>query len=120
MKTIIYKNIFQFNHSQAGSVAIVVALSMIVLLTIFAFVIDAGYLYGEKNKFQNGVEAAAMAGAVSLCDVDPEGVARQVAIDNGLPAGSITEKTTLGTRISIFQKNNFIYYEELKGYNEAG
>ena len=51
MKAIIYKNIFRFNHSQSGSVAIVVALSMIVLLTMFAFVIDTGYLYGQKNKF---------------------------------------------------------------------
>ncbi len=63
MKAIIYKNIFRFNHSQSGSVAVVVALSMIVLLTMFAFVIDTGYLYGEKNKYQNGVEAAAMAGS---------------------------------------------------------
>ncbi len=65
---------------------------MIVLLTMFAFVIDTGYLYGEKNQFQNGVEAAAMAGAVSLCDGDPLGVARQTAIDNGLPAGSFVVK----------------------------
>ena len=50
------------------------------------------YLYGEKNKCQNGVEAAPLAGAVSLCDGDPEGVARQVAIDNGLTAGSIMVK----------------------------
>jgi len=51
MKNIIYKKIFKFDHSQSGSVAVVVALSMIVLLTMFAFVIDTGYLYGEKNKF---------------------------------------------------------------------
>ena len=49
--------------SQAGSVAVVVALSMIVLLAMFAFVIGTGYLYGKKNKYQNGVEAAAMAGS---------------------------------------------------------
>ena len=33
-----------------------------------------------------------MAGAVSLCDDDPEGGCPQVAIDNGLPAGPIMLK----------------------------
>ena len=65
MKNIIYKNIFKFYHSQAGSVP-VVALSMIVLLTMFAFVIDAGYLYGEKNQYQNGVECGYGRGCESL------------------------------------------------------
>ena len=45
MKNIIYKKIFKFDHSQAGSVVIVVTLSMIVLLAIFAFVIDAVFLF---------------------------------------------------------------------------
>ena len=81
---------FNRSNSESGNIAIVAALSMAVLLTMAAFVIDAGYLYGEKNKYQNGVEAAAMAGAVSLCDADPEGVAKQAAINNGLPADSIT------------------------------
>ena len=108
MKNIIYKKIFKFDYSQSGSVAIVVALSMIVLLTMFAFVIDAGYLYGEKNQYQNGVEAAAMAGAVSLCNDDPEGVVRQVAIDNGLPAGSLVVKVGFYDEKDIYE--NFPVY----------
>ena len=92
MKNKIDKFFFNITCSQSGSMIIVVALSMVVLLTVTAFVIDTGYLYGEKNKFQNGVEAAAMAGAVSLCGGDPEGVARMIAIDNGLPAGSLVVK----------------------------
>ena len=112
MKNIIYKKIFKFDHSQSGSVAVVVALSMIVLLAMFAFVIDTGYLYGEKNQYQNGVEAAAMAGAVSLCDGDPAGVARQVAIDNGLPAGPITKKTTLSEIYKlIFPHSNYLIFK---------
>ena len=45
MKNIIYKKIFKFDHSQSGGVAVVVPLSMIVLITMFAFVIDAGFLF---------------------------------------------------------------------------
>ncbi|MCD6271800.1 MAG: hypothetical protein J7K30_02880 [Deltaproteobacteria bacterium] len=36
--------------------------------------------------------SAAMVGAVSLCDGDSEGVARQVAIENGLPGMSHNRK----------------------------
>jgi hypothetical protein len=107
--------------SQAGSVAVVVALSMIVLLAMFAFVIDAGYLYGQKNKFQNGVEAAAMAGAVSLCDGDPdwvEGVARQVAVDNGLPAGSITVQVGFYDEKDLYE--DFPVYKDFVWEGGAG
>ncbi len=103
--------------SQAGSVALVVALAMIVLLTMLAFVIDTGYLYGKKNKYQNGVEAAAMAGAVSLCDGDPAGVARQVAIDNGLPAGSITVKVGFYDEKNLY--DNFQVYKDFVAEGEA-
>jgi len=93
-KTPLFPFCFLLNpKSQSGNIAIVVALSMAVLLTMVAFVIDTGYLYGAKNKYQNGVEAAAMAGAVSLCDGDPEDVARRVAVANGLPADAVVAKT---------------------------
>ena len=100
--------------SQSGSVAIVVALAMIVLLTMFAFVIDTGYLYGEKNKYQNGVEAAAMTGAVSLYDDDPEGVALRVAIDNGLPTGSIT------VQVGFYDEGDFPGYRDFVEEGEGG
>ena len=64
-----------YKNNQSGSVD-VVALSMIVLLAMFAFVIDTGFLFvREKNKYYNGVKATTMAGVVTLCDDDPEGVA---------------------------------------------
>jgi hypothetical protein len=107
-----------YNNNQSGSVAVVVALSMIVLLTMFAFVIDAGYLYGEKNKYQNGVEAAAMAGAVSLCDGDPEGVARRVAIDNGLPRGSLVVQAGFYDEKDLYE--NFSVYKDFVAEGEAG
>ena len=107
-----------YKNNQSGSVAIIVALSMVVLITMFAFVIDAGYLYGQKNQYQNGVEAAAMAGAVSLCDADPEGVARQVAIDNGLPAGSITVQTGFYDENDLY--GDFGVYKNFVADEEAG
>ena len=81
-------------RSQQGSVAVVVAFFLVGLLMMFAFVLNTGYLYGEKNRYQNGVEAAAMAGASRLCDGDAIEVATQVAKDNGAPQGSVT--VTLG------------------------
>ena len=72
------------NH---GNIAIIVAISLTVLIGILAIIIDGGYLYASKNKWQNGVEAAAMAGAFAMCDDDFEAVAvaQQIAQENGLP-----------------------------------
>ena len=77
-------------RSQQGSVAVVVAFFLVGLLMMFAFVLNTGYLYGEKNTYQNAAEAAAMAGAARLCDGDAIEVATQVAKDNGAPQGSVT------------------------------
>ena len=107
-----------YKNNQSGSVAIIVALAMIVLLTITAFVIDTGYLYGAKNKYQNGVEAAAMAGAVSLCDGDPAGVARQVAIDNGLPAGSLVVQAGFYDEKDLY--GDFPGYKDFVAEGEGG
>ncbi len=111
------KFFFNLTHSQSGSVVIVVALSMMVLLIMAAFVIDTGYLYGEKNKFQNGVEAAAMAGAVSLCDEDPEGVTRQIAVENGLPAGSLVVKAGFYDENDLY--DNFSEYKDFVAEGEG-
>ncbi len=121
MKNIIYKKFFNFDYSQSGGVAVVVALSMILLITMFAFVIDTGYLYGEKNKYQNGVEAAAMAGAVSLCDGDSDwviSVAKQVAKDNGLPAGSIGVTVGFYDEKDIYPDFHFVEEEEARNLGE--
>ncbi len=64
------------NH---GNIAIIVAISLTILIGMLAVVIDGGYLYASKNKWQNGVEAAAMAGTLAMCDNDFEAVARQIA-----------------------------------------
>ncbi len=75
--------------NQRGNVAVITALCLSVLIGMFAFVLNTGYLYGEKNRFQNAVEAAAMAGALSLCSDDPVAVARKIAQENGLPLDAV-------------------------------
>ncbi|RLC10276.1 MAG: hypothetical protein DRH43_06685 [Deltaproteobacteria bacterium] len=76
--------------SQRGSIAIMAAIFMTVFITVLAFMVNAGYLYGEKNRYQNAAEAAAMAGAARLCDEDAIEVATQIAMENGAPQGSVT------------------------------
>ena len=108
-------------RSQQGSVAVVVAFSLVALLMVFAFVLNAGYLYGEKNKYQNGVEAAAMAGAVNLCDGDSDwvkGVARQVAIDNGLPMEAVEVKVGFYDERDLY--GNFPVYKDFVWEEGAG
>ena len=52
---------------------------------MLALVADGGNLYATKDKYQNGVEAAALAGVWHMCDGDYETVIRQIAQENGIP-----------------------------------
>ncbi len=74
---------------EKGSVSVIVALFMVVLMTILAFVINTGYLYGAKSRYENAADAAALAGAARLCMGDAEAVAKQVAMENNVPANAI-------------------------------
>ena len=71
--------------AEDGSAVLVVALMLSVLILIFGFVVRTGYSVARKHSFQAGLDAAALAGARSLCDGNPAAVARQVAVENGLP-----------------------------------
>ncbi len=75
---------------RCGNVAVSVALLLSVLMVTMVFVIDTGYLYSEKNRYQNAVEAAAIAGAGGLCADDPVATARAIAAANGLPVDAVT------------------------------
>ena len=74
------------SKNNRGNIAIIVAISLTVLIGMLALVVDGGYLYATKDKYQNGVEAAAMAGVWHMCDGDYESVVRQIAQENGLPS----------------------------------
>jgi Flp pilus assembly protein TadG len=51
---------------QKGAVAIMVAISSIILLGMAAFVIDFGYSWATTNELQNAADAGALAGARAL------------------------------------------------------
>lgn len=63
MKRSILKRFFK---SEDGSVTILVALSMTVLMGFAALSVDIGMLYNQKREVQNAADAAALAGAMSL------------------------------------------------------
>ncbi|BBO86515.1 hypothetical protein DSCO28_70810 [Desulfosarcina ovata subsp. sediminis] len=95
--------------NQSGSVAVVVALLLTILLGIMTLTIDAGYIYMKKNQCQDAVEAAAMAGAVSLCESGQGYVAsvvREIAEENGIPGDKGELTVTFG------------YYDETEVYSD--
>lgn len=54
---------------QSGAVAVMVAVSMVMLLSFLALAIDVGYLSTTKNELQNVADAAALAAAGKLGDI---------------------------------------------------
>ena len=73
------------NSDDRGNITIVVVVSLTVLIGMLALVVDGGNLYATRDKYQNGVEAAAMAGVWHICDSNFETVVRQIAQENGIP-----------------------------------
>lgn len=55
-----------FRESEEGSVAIIVALSLTVLLGFTAFAVDFGMMASVRQHLQNAADAAALAGAADL------------------------------------------------------
>ncbi len=51
---------------QSGSVGLIFAMSLIVILGLAALVIDLGHAYVVKRELQNAAEAGALAGARAL------------------------------------------------------
>ena len=100
------------NTGNSGNIVIVTAISLTVLIGMLALVVDGGNLYATRNKYQNGVEAAAMAGALHLCDDDPIGVARAIAGENGLPSNPDSLTVTKG----FYDENN--EYDDFNVYRD--
>lgn len=59
----------KLSAKESGSVIIIVAVMMFVLLGIAAFAVDFGYQYVVKNQVQNSADAAALAGADVLSEM---------------------------------------------------
>ncbi len=103
---------FRANINESGNVAVIVALFLTVLLGMLAVVVDGGYLYSEKNRFQNGVDAAAMAGAINLCKDDPEETAREIARENNIPY----DEESLEVQLGFYDEKN--EYEDFSDYED--
>lgn len=85
-------------RQERGSVIIMVAMAMVVMVGIAALAVDVGYLYMQKTKMQNGVDAAALAGATALTNTgEAENRADHYAQLNGLEPGKL---------LAAFSKNN--------------
>jgi Flp pilus assembly protein TadG len=66
-------------EGEDGSVAVMVATLMVVMLGIGALVMDLGNLYWERRQLQNSADAGALAAAQDLVDGEAEGTAYQTA-----------------------------------------
>ncbi|MCD8508822.1 MAG: pilus assembly protein TadG-related protein [Bacillus sp. (in: Bacteria)] len=85
--------------TEDGAALAVVSLSMAVLLSISAIVIDGGALYLEKSRVQKAVDAATLAGAQVLPATER---AREIAIDIASENGiTIDNENILITDTSI-------------------
>ncbi len=99
--------------SEEGAVAIVLSAAMFVILGFLVLVVDGGRLYATKNKYQNAVEAAAMAGAIHMCGSDPVLVAREIARANGIPH---SEDEGLVVALGFYDEHGI--YEDFSEYKD--
>lgn len=109
----------KMDSSTQGSIAILVALGMTVLLGFSALVTDVGLLYAEKAKLQNAVDAAALAGVQEL-PVDPSAaaqVAQDYAARNGVDQISYSFEANNSKIIVTAQKNAPTYFAKIWGIN---
>jgi hypothetical protein len=72
--------------SERGAVLVQVAIALLGLIALSAFVIDYGVLWVSRRQAQNAADAGAMAGAISMgfVDIEDQDLARQAAIDAAL------------------------------------
>ena len=61
----------KFMKGAEGSMAVVIAVGMVVLLGMASLAVDLGHLYTVKTEMQNTVDAAALAAARALIHEDP-------------------------------------------------
>lgn len=90
---------------QHGAVAIIVALSLVVLIGMLGLVIDLGHLYVTKTELQNAADAAALSGAKEL-DRSLAGVNR--ARDRAIEAASKNKYNLNATVVTLTAADLFV------------
>lgn len=83
---------WKYLRNDRGSIVVIVAGALIMLLGFTALVTDIGMMDYHKSKLQNACDAAALAGAQELPDdtTEAESVATQYAVNNGVTNPTIT------------------------------
>jgi hypothetical protein len=73
-------------RSERGAVLVQVAIALVGLIALSAFVIDYGVMWVSRRQAQNAADAGALAGAVSMgfVDMEDQDLARQSALDVAL------------------------------------
>lgn len=61
---------FAYLKKPSGSVAVIVAAALVVLLTVAAFAVDLSNVFVSRNELQNSADAGALAGASRLANPD--------------------------------------------------
>jgi len=95
--------------SEKGSVLVMVALGMVVLLGCASLVTDVGLLYTSRNRLINAADAAALAGAQELPDKPEmaEVVAREYAMANGVSEDNLDVEVSADNRsITVKPRQN--------------
>jgi Flp pilus assembly protein TadG len=93
-------------HDDTGSILLLSAFTLVVLLGLAGMVTDVGIIYWDRRLLQNAVDGAALAGAAQL-PINPNAsqtVAQAYAQDNGVAAGdaiTITVSTTFNTNDTL-------------------
>ncbi|NLI94014.1 MAG: hypothetical protein GX434_17995 [Peptococcaceae bacterium] len=107
-------------NNDKGSIMILVALMMTVLLACCALAIDVSMAYVEKAKLQNAVDAASLAGAQELPNTTSAlTVANQYIVLNGFSPSDISVSFSNGNKtISVTGTKTFNYiFAKVIGFN---
>ncbi len=93
----------EIKSRQHGAVAIIVAISLVVLIGMLGLVLDLGHLYVTKTELQNAADAAALSGAKEL-DRSLAGITR--ARDRAIEAASKNKYNLNATALTITAADN--------------
>jgi len=108
--------------SEKGSVLVIVALGMVVLLGCASLVTDVGLLYTSRNRLINAADAAALAGAQELPDKPEmaEAVAREYAKTNGVDEDHLEVEVSADRKsITVKPRQNVRFlFAQVLGFTE--
>ncbi|MDP2857593.1 MAG: pilus assembly protein TadG-related protein, partial [Bacillota bacterium] len=114
----------RLERDEGGSVIVLVAMMLVVLLGMAALVIDAGMLFESRRSLVTTADSAALAGATEFAQVllndgsvedaadAAETRARQYAVMNGTPAEDVTvvvDEENFTVTVEVVRSNNLAF-----------